>query len=217
MTLPPGVPASEIRRFLLRQQDWLAAACSRQPVQIQVEEGCLIPVDGRPVAIVAEIGPRRPPVLEGDQLIVSGEGSLAPRVQAWLKDHAWMSMVPAVHEFAESLGKPVDSVRLKDTRSRWGSCSSAGRINLSWRLAMAPREVQEYVAAHEAAHLVEMNHSDRYWSLLDRLMPGYQKNRDWLRKEGKSLHRYQFEDPRPHRARTHATSAATSSGSNPRR
>ncbi|MEM7668912.1 MAG: SprT family zinc-dependent metalloprotease [Pseudomonadota bacterium] len=194
LTLPPGVPMTEARMFLLRQADWLADAVARRPDRVCVCDGCRLPVDGELVTIVAAAGPRRPPVLENGSLILHGRSPVAPRVKSWLKARARAHLAPAVHAYADALGHRVEAIAMKDTRSRWGSCSSAGRINLSWRLAMAPREIQEYVAAHEAAHLVEMNHSERFWSVLERLMPGYRQHKNWLRREGRELHRFQFGD-----------------------
>ncbi|MEO0763396.1 MAG: YgjP-like metallopeptidase domain-containing protein, partial [Pseudomonadota bacterium] len=101
-------------------------------------------------------------------------------------------MAPAIERYAAEAGRRCTALSFRDTRSRWGSCSSAGRISLSWRLAMAPPVVQDYVAAHEVAHLVEMNHSPRYWAVLARLMPDYEIHRRWLRREGRALHAYDF-------------------------
>jgi len=82
---------------------------------------------------------------------------------------------------------------MRDPRSRWGSCTSAGALMFSWRLAMAPSRVLNYVALHEMAHLVEMNHSADFWALVEVHMPDYAVHRDWLRTHGSSLHRYMFD------------------------
>lgn len=193
LTLPPGVPLSEARMFLLRHRDWLAAALARQPEFVAIEDGVHLPVDGTPLRITQIDGPRRPPVVDEDRVVVQGRTPVGPRLKAWLKDRARAHMAPAVQSYADRLGRKLVSVALKDTKTRWGSCSSAGRINLSWRLAMAPPEIQDYVAAHEAAHLVEMNHSDRYWRVLEGIMPDYRDRRGWLRTEGRHLHVYRFE------------------------
>lgn len=193
LTLPPGVPRSEARMFLLRQSGWLETALSRRPDLVRMEEGAEIPVDGVPLTLRLMDGPRRPPVIDGETLRLSGPHPAGPRIAAWLKTRARDRMVPAVHRYAGMLGRRVSGVSLKDTRTRWGSCSSNARVNLSWRLAMAPPEVQEYLTAHEAAHLVEMNHSERYWAVLARLMPDYQAPRAWLRREGRGLHAYVFD------------------------
>lgn len=193
LTLPPGVPAGEVRRFLARQQTWLRSALARQPNPIAVVTGSVLPVDGVALTIVARTGARRAPVLEPGRIVLQGAGPAGPRLATWLKGRARDRLVPLVGGHARTLGAPLAGVSLKDTRSRWGSCSTAGRINLSWRLAMAPPEVQDYVAAHEAAHLVEMNHQPEYWAVLARLVPGYAGPRAWLRQHGRALHAYRFD------------------------
>ncbi|MEM8790582.1 MAG: SprT family zinc-dependent metalloprotease [Pseudomonadota bacterium] len=192
LTLPPGVPLGEAQSFLARHCDWLRSALARQPSAIIVRDGASVPVDGTMLRLRHIDGPRRAPEIRGSEIIVQGRAAPGPAIAAWMKERARASLIPSVRRYAALLGKEVQGVALKDTRSRWGSCSTTGRINLSWRLAMAPTRIQDYVAAHEAAHLVEMNHSQRYWDLLAGLMPDYRARRDWLRTEGRDLHRYRF-------------------------
>ncbi|MBY8977047.1 M48 family metallopeptidase [Rhodobacteraceae bacterium NNCM2] len=193
LTLPPGVPMTEAHSFLMRHRDWLSRAIARQPKTIAVVDGAPLPVDGEKLVVETRDGPRRAPVIADDRLVVQGKGAPGPRIAAWLKERARARLGDAAHHYAGRLGRRLNGVALKDTRSRWGSCSTTGRINFSWRLAMAPRDVQNYVAAHEAAHLVEMNHSDRYWSVLESILPDYEIHRQWLKAEGRALHSYMFE------------------------
>ena len=193
LTLPPGVPESEALGFLDRHKDWLRRALQRQPAETVVADGAVIPVDGIDLTVVVADGPKRNPRREGASLILSGQAAPGPRIAAWLKERARERMVPAVHRYAAEVGQPVRAISLKDTRSRWGSCSSAKRISLSWRLAMAPPLVQDYLCAHEAAHLAEMNHSPKYWSLVKRLMPDFEIHRQWLKQNGRSLHAFRFD------------------------
>ncbi|HUF57502.1 MAG TPA: SprT family zinc-dependent metalloprotease [Thermohalobaculum sp.] len=193
LTLPPGVPAEAARDFVRRHSGWLARALARQGQAVPVVPGAVIPVDGAPRRIVLGDGPRQAPVLEAERLLLQGQGRAGPRLAAWLKARGRDRMAPAATAHARMLGVPLAAVSLRDTRSRWGSCSSARRISLSWRLAMAPVVVQDYVAAHEVAHLVEMNHSPDYWAVLERLMPGYREPRAWLRRNGAGLHLYRFD------------------------
>lgn len=193
LTMPPGVPETEARRFLLRQSEWLRDAVSRQPAIVTVGAGTALPVNGHTRRIVVRRGLRSIIVEEGSLLIVEGRGRPGPRIANWLKQRAQDRMAPLVEDYARKLGRPLTGVTMKDTRSRWGSCSGAGRVNLSWRLAMAPDEVQVYVAAHEAAHLAQMNHGPRYWATLESLMPEYEAPRRWLRQNGRRLHAFQFE------------------------
>ncbi len=192
LTLPPGVPMAEARTFLLRQSGWLARMLERHPGPVAVGPGAVLPVAGRAVEVVRTDGPRRPPRIEAGRLLVPGTGAAGPRIAAWLKLRARDALVPAAARYAALLGRPVAGVSLRDTRSRWGACSSAGRLTFSWRLAMAPPEVLDYVAAHEAAHLAEMNHAPRFWAVVERLMPDYPPRRAWLKRHGRDLLGYNF-------------------------
>ena len=98
----------------------------------------------------------------------------------------------ACDDYAALLGKPYARITLRDTRSRWGSCTSDGRLMFSWRLIMTPPEVLDYVAAHEVAHLAQMNHSPAFWAEVTRIYGDYQAPRQWLRDHGGGLHRYRF-------------------------
>lgn len=193
LTVPPGVPEAESRRFLDRHAGWLRSALAHQPGEVVVGPGARIPVAGRMVTVEARPGARRPPALADGTLVLQGAGAEGPRVAAWLRLRARDALQPAARLYARRLGRPVEAIGLRDTRSRWGSCSSTGTLSFSWRLAMAPPEVLDYVAAHEAAHLVEMNHSERYWAVLAGLMPGYESRRAWLRRHGRTLHAYRFD------------------------
>jgi hypothetical protein len=193
LTLPPGVPLSEAEAFVGRHAEWLAGALARQPGRIAVGAGTRLPVAGRPLEVTPVPGPRQAPRIEGDRLLVPGPGAPGRRIAAWLKLRARDALVPAARRYAGMLGREAGPVSLRDTRSRWGSCSSEGRLGFSWRLAMAPTEVLDYVAAHEAAHLVEMNHAPAFWALVERLVPDYRSRRAWLRREGAWLHAFRFE------------------------
>ena len=193
VTVPPGVSTSETQMFLQRHCDWLRRALAKRPERVFMQNGARLPVNGSEIALVVSPGKRKAPVLQGTTLVIQGEGLLGPRIAAWLKLRARDRLQPAAREYARKLGRRINGVSFRDTTSRWGSCSSRGNLSFSWRLAMAPVAVQDYVAAHEAAHLVEMNHSARYWATLARIMPEYQVQRDWLKREGRGLHAYRFD------------------------
>lgn len=193
LTVPPGVPAREIRSFVARHTDWLRAAKARQPETVVVGNDMSLPVDGRLYRIDVAAGPRRPPKMVDERIILKGQDLVGPRLATWLKARARDRLAPAAHRYAGLLDRQIKRIALRDTRSRWGSCSTTGTVSFSWRLAMAPPEIQEYVAAHEAAHLVEMNHSPDYWAIVARICPDYKVKRGWLRRQGRDLHRYVFE------------------------
>ncbi len=193
LTIPARAPLSEARMFLLRQSDWLAQAVDRAPAPTLVAPGGRLPYRGRELRLEAPGGRAAPPSVDGAALIAPGPVERVPaRVLAFLRSEARAELTRAATGHAARLDRAPRKIALRDPKSRWGSCTSRGDLSFSWRLIMAPPEVLDYVAAHEAAHLVEMNHSPRFWALVDRLKPGWKAERTWLRKEGAALHRVTF-------------------------
>ncbi len=122
-------------------------------------------------------------------LLVAGrEEHLRRRVIDFLKKEARRDLDRAVMRHAMMLGVRVKAIRLRDQTSRWGSCSSSGTLSFSWRLVMAPPFVLDYLAAHEVAHLHEMNHGPRFWHLVESVCAETKQARAWLNKEGLRLH-----------------------------
>jgi predicted metal-dependent hydrolase len=133
--------------------------------------------------------------VEGDCLLVPGAPStLGPRVAGWLKVLARDRLASASSRYCGLVGRPYSSLAIRDTRSRWGSCSPDGRLMYSWRLILAPPPILDYVAAHEVAHLVELNHSAAYWKVVTTICPDWKVHRNWLKTHGSSLHRLRFQD-----------------------
>lgn len=193
LTLPRGVPAAQALEFADSRADWIRDQLRRRTVPVPVGLGSDLPVLGRSLRVVAGSG--RGIVAQAGQIAVPGsEAQIGRRLQAWLKETARTELAFAADGYAGRLGRPYARITLRDTRSRWGSCSSAGALMFSWRLVMAPAEVLAYVAAHEVAHLAEMNHSPAFWATVRRLYGDYRAPRAWLRREGHGLHRYRFTD-----------------------
>lgn len=194
LTLPRGVREAEAMAFARSRADWIAEALSRVPLVQRIVIGGCMPVEGGQVLLLQ--GPPRGAVrLTAEGLVLPGDPAQAGvRAAAFLKTLARDRLVPACDRYATALGRGYASVSLRDTRSRWGSCTAAGGLMFSWRLAMAPAEVLDYVAAHEVAHLAEMNHSPRYWAVVRRLLPGFEAPRRWLKTHGAALHAIRFQD-----------------------
>ena len=192
LTVPAAARERAWRDFLDQHTGWLKRALSRQPARVAVAHGAEVPIGGVPHKIELREGRRRAPYVEDAQLILTGKGAEGPRVSSFLRLRARDLIEPAARTYARRVGRRIERISLRDTRSRWGSCSSSGTLSFSWRLAMAPDPVLDYVAAHEAAHLVEMNHSAKFWKVVGDLMPGWQDHRDWLKANGRSLHCYDF-------------------------
>ena len=192
LTMPPRMREAAAMAFLTQHEDWLRQTLAARPVGVPAGIGAVIPVGNHPVTLVSGTG--RVPRLDGDHLILPGDPARAGvRAQAFLKALARDRLAAACDRYAGVLDRAYTALTLRDTRSRWGSCTATGRLMFNWRLIMAPAPVLDYVAAHEVAHLAQMNHSPAFWATVTRLFPDYAPQRRWLRAQGETLHRYQFQ------------------------
>lgn len=191
LTLPKGAKVSLAHAFLLDREDWLRRAMGRVPDAAIVTAGSQLPIEGQKVSVAIGSGRIH---ADGDQLIVPGpDARVGSQVQAYLKTLARNRCIEALDHYSAALQRPFGRLTLRDTGSRWGSCTSDGNIMLSWRLIMAPPEVLDYVVAHEVAHLEHMDHSPAFWRVVRTLYPGYESPQHWLRTDGADLHRYKFQ------------------------
>ena len=189
LTLPKGVQDAEALKFANSKAAWIRDHLSARPEDVQMQHGCVLPIEGVPYRIV--------PTTKRQVAVRSGEikvpdGPVGPRLQSWLRTLARDRLAIAADHFADRLAQPYTRITLRDTRSRWGSCSSQRALMFSWRLILAPPEVLRYVAAHEVAHLAEMNHSPAFWANVEQIHGAYTAPRRWLRENGSQLHRYRF-------------------------
>lgn len=177
--------------WVLGQREWIEAQLAESKGGEPFESGAIIPIEGHPVRICWEPSAPRLPRLCGDQLHVGGpQDALARRVELYLKRRALDTMSSDVAEYAALAGVTASSVSVGDAGTRWGSCSSQGRIRLSWRLILAPVDVRKYVVAHEVAHLVHLDHSANFKALEARLYgPGLARTKAMLRRIGPDLRR----------------------------
>ncbi|WP_170765581.1 M48 family metallopeptidase [Ruegeria lacuscaerulensis] len=190
LTYPQGVPESEALNFARVKEEWIRQHLLDRPDPAVVQFGQTIPVEGFGRRIVPATGRRV--LLRGDEIAVP-QGAEARRLARFLKELARDRLTRACDNYALMLGRPYSSLTIRDTRSRWGSCSSAGGLMFSWRLILAPPEILHYVAAHEVAHLAEMNHSPAFWAQVERIFGDYRDQRRWLRDNGAQLHQYKFD------------------------
>ncbi len=195
LSMPVRAREGEALDFLRGHEGWLRQTLQTMPESAVRPVGLssTITVEGRELVLAPGTG--RSIRVEGDQLLIPGDPATAgARVAAWLKVLARDRLATASTRYAALVDRRYTSLALRDTRSRWGSCSPDGRLMYSWRLIMAPPAVLDYVAAHEVAHLVELNHSPAYWAVVTRICPGWQTQRAWLHAHGQALHRLRFQD-----------------------
>lgn len=186
---------ASIREFVLANEGWIHAGLRKLPPRIPFLPGSVIPLLGTDRLIVQDASrpfPARLVDSEGRPAVLVGRTDFVEsRVLDLVKAEAKRRLDALTREKAAIVGRKVVRVTVKDTSSRWGSCSGSGTIAYSWRLAMAPPEITEYVAAHETAHLVEMNHGPGFWKLCASLSPIAPPRADaWLRRHGSTLRRY---------------------------
>ncbi len=195
LSMPLRARESEAMSFLKAQEDWLRQTLVEMSASVpqSVTLGARLPVEGQRFTLAQGSG--RSIRVEGDQILVPGDPAQAgARVGAWLKVLARDRLAAASTHYAGLVNRPYSRLTLRDTRSRWGSCSHDKALMYNWRLIMAPPSVLTYVAAHEVAHLVEMNHSADFWAVVARIYPDYAAERAWLHREGQALHRHRFGD-----------------------
>src|SRR5947208_6604881 len=183
---PLRAPWREIEAFLRDKERWILrkleewARTPRGPI-LRGESGELLPLFGAPY--ILEVGKGRRGVEQGAaSIVVSAPQRSRPLdvLVAWLKQQALEALRPRVASYSAQLGLPAPRVALSNARTQWGVCTEHGAIRLSWRLVHLEPRLADYVVAHEVAHLVEMNHSRRFWSLLARLYPGWREARERL-------------------------------------
>jgi hypothetical protein len=178
--------------FARGEEAWIARRLAEVPKAVSLAPGSRLPYRGREHVIrEGREGPSPVWVEEGDVIRVSGRLEHAPRrLLDFLKRDAKRLLEARTQEYAARIGARPGKISVRDTASRWGSCSVARSISFSWRLILAPAFVLDYVVAHEVAHLREMNHGPRFWKLVGQLVDDVKRPQSWLRKNGVTLHRY---------------------------
>jgi predicted metal-dependent hydrolase len=195
LTVPAHGRWPEAADFLGRQRHWLAARLKRAPASRRFADGETVPLRGVPFRIIGRNALRgRVEIVDfgdGSALDVpGGPDHLARRLTDWLKKQAENDLRERVDHHAARLGVRPTGLTLRSQSTRWGSCSSAGRLNFNWRLIMAPPFVLDYVAAHEVAHMLEMNHSPAFWKTVERTLPDMRRGKSWLKAHGQGLMAY---------------------------
>ena len=190
LTLPSRASLRDGQAFAESRAEWLRRVRADMPALQLVVHGASLPVEGTP-RLIRPAETRRV-LLTPDALLVPQARPPGVVIETWLRHLAQTRLIAACDRHAARLGRPFRALSLRDTRSRWGSCTHDGRLMFSWRLAMAPPEVLDYVAAHEVAHLAHMDHSPAFWAATEALMPDYARHRIWLRDHGHQLLAWRF-------------------------
>jgi predicted metal-dependent hydrolase len=192
-TVPRRVSRKAALEFVERSRGWIETRLAKQPQPASLDGSMPIPLRGE-LFRIRTTGKARGVVavdIAARELTVPGEGAhAARRLLDWLKGEARRDLEAASLAYCKRMGLAYRRLTVRDQKSRWGSCSAAGDLSYSWRLILAPAHVLDYVAAHEVAHLKEMNHGPRFWRLVLTHCRETRAARDWLKKHGADIHRY---------------------------
>ena len=185
ISAPLRAPWRDIEGFVREKESWILAkldewSVAPKPVRLRGESGERLPLFGEMVELQIQRGRVR---RDGHRVLTPSLNALLK----WLKAAALEALRPRAAHFAALLGQPAPRVALSNARTQWGVCTEGGAIRLSWRLVHIEPGLADYVVAHEVAHLVELNHSRRFWALVQRLYPGWQEARERLELAGAAL------------------------------
>ncbi|MFN8513354.1 MAG: SprT family zinc-dependent metalloprotease [Chloroflexia bacterium] len=191
----PDIPAllRERAAWILRALDRVAAQAV--PAAPALASGTTLPYLGLDHRLIVAPGPGVPPAVLHDPAARTLTARFDPAVYDlravldwWFRNRARETLAARVAHFSDLLNVRHSRLTIRDTRTRWGSCSSRGGINFSWRLILAPPPILDYVVIHELAHLRELNHSPRFWAILAHHCPDYPSHQAWLKEHGATLH-----------------------------
>ncbi|MEM9838467.1 MAG: YgjP-like metallopeptidase domain-containing protein [Pseudomonadota bacterium] len=190
LTIPTRARQGDALNWAQEQHKFIEQELTSEPDAVPLAMDAVLPVLGQTVRVVP--GLLTTGDFSGETLAIAPgpSGAVADRLERCLRRLVLAASEADLRECWASLGVPEAEVTVRAYQRRWGACAHDGRTAINWRLVFAPREVLRYVCAHEAAHRIEMNHSSRFWSVVERLMPDYRQHEAWLRDHGKQLSAY---------------------------
>lgn len=191
LTVPVRCSLRRAVGFVEEHRDWITNMLARVPLAKAFENNDIIYILGKTYQIIHQPDSRGGVFIENDKLIVSGNKEfLHRRVTDFLKKTAHDKFLVASKAQAAKLNCTIHNVVIKDTKSRWGSCSNKNNINYNWRVIMAPQHVFDYLVCHEVSHLLHQDHSAAFWNCVASLCPSYKEGRAWLKTKGRHLYQY---------------------------
>ena len=190
VTIPSNASASDAFELIRSKSYWLLNQMNKIGERIYFGDGVQIPFQGVQHVVRHCEEEYETVWIKNGEIYISGEVEyLSRRLGEWLKRQAHIIIIPLVQKKAKKINKTVSRITIRDTFTRWGSCSVKGGLSFSWRLIMAPPEILDYVVAHEVSHLAHMDHSPRFWGTVEILSEHVKKGRSWLKNNGSALHR----------------------------
>lgn len=191
LTMPYLCSKKKAYEFIASKQEWIEKHLADLPKTKDFEDKETISLFGKPIQICHLPNSLKSAYTENNTLYIGGDiAFLHRRVKDFIKKEAKKNFLKISRELATQINCKIENVQIKDTKSRWGSCSSLNNINYSWRIALAPDYVINYLMAHEVSHLKHKDHSYRFWRCVKELYPDATKGKNWLKTNGKSLFLY---------------------------
>ncbi len=194
LVVPPRMKLERALNFARKHEAWVKKTLSAIPPPITYQDGAVIPLNGKKRVLEIDYDKdlkRTSIVMNDDKIQIStNKENPTSRIERFIKSYARKELTSLTRAKAKKIGKPVSSVSVRDTKSRWGSCSDSGKISYSWRLIFAPTAAMDYVVAHEVSHLVHMDHSNSFWNLCRELSVDFLEGQYWMRNNGNLLLRY---------------------------
>lgn len=189
-SMPKFYPGKKAVDFINSHIDWIEEKLAQLPQIKEFEDGETISLFGQQISICHQTDFGAPKLINNTLFVGGDKEFLHRRIKDYIKRESKKEFLKKSQNLASRLGYPLTGVSIKDTKSRWGSCSNRKHINYSWRIALAPDFVIDYLMAHEVAHLKHQDHSSNFWKTLESLYPNAQAGKDWLIKHGNKLYLY---------------------------
>tara|TARA_Y100000739_G_C20600044_1_gene462427 strand:- start:1654 stop:2388 length:735 start_codon:yes stop_codon:yes gene_type:complete len=191
LIVPKQVSILNAKQFAISKERWIRKQLRSKFDISKVKLGSLVPVEG--FYYLIEIGENKRVKVENNKLLIPSQSTdISKHLKAYLLELSRQRLFSMTKHYCELIGKNCVKVSIKDPKTRWGSCTSKGNLMYSWRLIMAPKSILEYLVVHEVSHLLEMNHSKKFWQHVGNMMPNFRESQIWLKKNGQKLHSYQF-------------------------
>ena len=191
ITMPRNTSPERLQDFLKKTEAWAQNKFAKLLPPVLLDHGSVIHILEQELTLISVPESQKRLWREGNHLYIGGHPENLPiRAKAWIISTLKTYVEKRSHEYAGQINKKIKEIRVRDLKSRWGSCNSKGSLCYTWRLAFAPLSIIDYVCAHEVGHLAEMNHSPRFWKIVHQLCPQALSHRQWLKKHGSQLLRY---------------------------
>lgn len=194
LVLPKRASMRGAYQFALEHKYWIRQKIEEFPEIIPFTHGQIIPILGEDTKIEVSFDKALKKtdiqLIQNKIIVTTNKKDPSSRIKRFIIQHAKEELSSLAHEKAKIAGKKITKIDVKDTSSRWGSCSSDGKLSFSWRLIFAPFEAFDYVVAHEVAHLTHMDHSPAFWNHCTDLSEDYSIGKTWMKRHSGDLIKY---------------------------